>query len=269
MDKFCSVLLVEDDDVDALNVKRAFKKNDIQRPLIRAHDGIEALAILRETAWGPENPCPNIVLLDMNMPKMNGLEFLQHLREDTLLRNISVFMLTTSSDQRDLNESYKLKVAGYFLKPFDFSRFVQAVKILDAFWTLCERPIIHNVKHPPHILLVDDDDVIRMVISKVLENSGYTVCNASNGIEALKRLEGIQPDLIITDLNMPNMDGWELVEKLRKNTQYQNTPIILLSGDCDVSVREKAQQNGIDLVLPKDMGATIIKVHAKKILHRR
>lgn len=139
-EKILNILLVEDDEVDIMNVKRAFKKNKISNPLFIARNGIEALAMLR----GDENtqkldPLPKVILLDLNMPKMGGLEFLHQIRNDPALKSISVFVMTTSDEESDKVTAYNLNVAGYILKPLSFERFVQAVSILNHYWKLCEQ----------------------------------------------------------------------------------------------------------------------------------
>ena len=136
-----NILLVDDDDVDIMTLQRAFKKNSIANPLSIANDGLEALDKLRGTN-GMEKitPAPRVILLDINMPKMNGLEFLKELREDKDLHTISVFVLTTSNDDKDRIEAYNYNVAGYIIKPITFESFVVAVSTLHSFWKLCEQP---------------------------------------------------------------------------------------------------------------------------------
>lgn len=136
-----NLLLVEDDEVDVMNVKRAFKKNNITNPLFVASNGIEALEMLRGgEVVAKIVPSPKIILLDINMPKMNGIEFLTELRKDDVLKSISVFIMTTSNEDKDRIEAYNLNVAGYILKPLNFEKFVQAVATLQAYWNLIELP---------------------------------------------------------------------------------------------------------------------------------
>lgn len=135
-EKVVNILLVEDDEVDIMNVQRAFKKNNINNPLHIAHNGIEALELLRSGSI----PMPPIIILDINMPKMNGIEFLQELRQDPELNRISVFVMTTSNEDSDKINAYNLNVAGYILKPLSFEKFISAVATLDRYWKLCERP---------------------------------------------------------------------------------------------------------------------------------
>jgi len=129
-----SILLVEDDEVDVMNVKRAFSKNNIKNPLFVAGNGVEALEMLNNTLV----PLPRIIILDINMPKMNGIEFLKLLRKDEKLKSISVFVMTTSNEESDKINAYHLNVAGYILKPLSFEKFVSSVATLKYFWQLCE-----------------------------------------------------------------------------------------------------------------------------------
>jgi CheY-like chemotaxis protein len=132
-----NVILCEDDDVDVMNVRRAFERGHITNPLWVAADGLEGLALLR----GDEVPRERrLVLLDINMPRMNGLEFLRALRADKDLARTPVVVLTTSNDDRDKFEAYRLNVAGYLLKPVTFVSFVELMVALNRYWTLVELP---------------------------------------------------------------------------------------------------------------------------------
>lgn len=143
-EKIFTIMLVDDDQVDVMNVQRAFKKNNITNQLYVANNGIEALELLRGTEQTEKiTPAPKIILLDINMPKMNGIEFLRELREDPALHSISVFIMTTSNDDRDKFDAYNLNVAGYILKPVSFEKFVNAVSVLNNYWKLCELPSMH------------------------------------------------------------------------------------------------------------------------------
>ncbi|HEX9151801.1 MAG TPA: response regulator [Flavobacterium sp.] len=132
--RLVNILLVEDDEVDVMNVKRAFSKNNIKNPLFVAGNGVEALEMLDDKII----PLPKIIILDINMPKMNGIEFLKVLRENEKLKNISVFVMTTSNEDSDKIKAYNLNVAGYILKPLSFEKFVVSVSTLNNFWQLCE-----------------------------------------------------------------------------------------------------------------------------------
>ncbi|HEX2140244.1 MAG TPA: response regulator [Woeseiaceae bacterium] len=137
MNEQLNILLVEDDEVDVMTVKRAFRKNHITNPLFVAQDGVEALEKLR----GDEIPRGRrIVLLDLNMPRMNGIEFLQELRKDRELVATPVIVLTTSNDDQDKVQAYNLNVAGYLVKPVTFASFCELMVALNKYWSLVELP---------------------------------------------------------------------------------------------------------------------------------
>ena len=131
------ILLVEDDQIDQMNVKRAFERNKIMNPLYIAENGVEALDMLRDGRVPDER---RLILLDLNMPRMNGIEFLKTLRADEKLGATPVVVLTTSNDEQDKVQAYNLNVAGYLVKPVTFSNFVELTAALNKYWTLVEMP---------------------------------------------------------------------------------------------------------------------------------
>jgi CheY-like chemotaxis protein len=130
------VLLVEDDSIDAMTVRRAFRDLKLGNPLAHATNGEEALEYLQHQ----ENPRPCVILLDLNMPRMNGVEFMRAVKVDAALKKIPIIVLTTSRDDRDIIESYKLSAAGYIIKPVDYKKFVEAIRTIDVYWTISELP---------------------------------------------------------------------------------------------------------------------------------
>ena len=132
-----NILLVEDDTVDVINVRRAFERNKILNPLFVAGDGVTALELLRS---GQIPDSRRLVLLDINMPRMNGLEFLREVRADPKLASTPVVVLTTSNDDQDRFQAYNLNVAGYLLKPVTFNSFVDVMAALNKYWSLVELP---------------------------------------------------------------------------------------------------------------------------------
>ena len=131
------ILLVEDDQVDAMTVRRAFKELHVTNLLVHVENGEEALDHLRDSA--SERPC--IILLDLNMPKMGGIEFLQVVKHDESLKAIPAVVLTTSDEQQDKVESFNLGVAGYMAKPVDYQHFVEVMRSINTYWTLSEMPV--------------------------------------------------------------------------------------------------------------------------------
>lgn len=137
------VLMAEDDEHDIVATKRAWKKHHIANPLYVVNDGEECLQYLRrEGKFGPPNnvPRPGILLLDINMPKMDGLTVLKHIREDEELRRLPVVILTTSKAEEDRLRSYDLGANAYIAKPVGFENFSTAVKTISLFWQLVELP---------------------------------------------------------------------------------------------------------------------------------
>lgn len=132
MHKNKTILLVEDDAVDAMTVRRAFKDLRITNSLHHAKNGEEALTWLRS----PKTELPCLILLDLNMPRMNGIEFLYEAKADECLRKIPVVVLTTSEEEQDKTQSFNLGVAGYMLKPVDYNQFIEVVRTIDMYWTL-------------------------------------------------------------------------------------------------------------------------------------
>ncbi|MFT4572262.1 MAG: CheY-like chemotaxis protein [Hyphomicrobiaceae bacterium] len=126
-------LLVEDDDVDVMILKRSFKRAGIPSPIVVARDGVEALEILRgQNGQGPL-PKPHIVLLDLNMPRMNGIEFLDSIRNDAELAPTVVFVLTTSSDEHDKRKAYERNIAGYLVKKPKGSDLTEDIEMLGLY----------------------------------------------------------------------------------------------------------------------------------------
>lgn len=131
-----SILHVEDDSVDSMVMQRALKKCQINHTLYQARNGIEALDMLRGLNGKEQIPRPKIILLDLNMPKMNGIEFLREIRNDANLKSISVFVMTTSDDENDRTDAYNLNVAGYMIKPISLENYTTVVATLNEYWKL-------------------------------------------------------------------------------------------------------------------------------------
>jgi CheY-like chemotaxis protein len=134
------LLHVEDDDLCIMGLARAFKTAKIANPISFAHDGIDALDMLRGTNGRGRLPRPYLVLLDLNMPRMGGVEFLKELRKDEDLKKSIVFIMTTSNADEDKVEAYNLGVAAYILKTNPANAFLEATSLLDTYWRVVEFP---------------------------------------------------------------------------------------------------------------------------------
>ncbi|HEY3860709.1 MAG TPA: response regulator [Verrucomicrobiae bacterium] len=131
-----SILLVEDDVVDVMSVTRALRELHVANPLTVVGNGEEALERLRDERL----PIPGIILLDLNMPRMSGLDFLKVLKADERCRRIPVVVLTTSKEESDRLQSFNLGVAGYMTKPVDYAKFVEVMRTIQNYWAASEMP---------------------------------------------------------------------------------------------------------------------------------
>jgi CheY-like chemotaxis protein len=129
-----TILLVEDDEVDVKALKWAFDKLKVANPLVIASDGVEALEMLQDL------PRPYLIITDINMPRMNGIEFLRKIRQSENYRDSIVFVLTTSNDEQDKIDAYDLNVAGYMLKTDMGTSFTRAISLIDNYWKVVEFP---------------------------------------------------------------------------------------------------------------------------------
>lgn len=134
------ILLVEDDEIDAEAIVRGFQKQQVENPITVVPNGIEALNALRGDGGYERVPAPYLILLDLNMPRMNGIEFLQAVRQDPQLKSSIVFVLTTSDSDRDKLAAYREQIAGYLLKQRSGVNFIELVNMLDSYWRIVEFP---------------------------------------------------------------------------------------------------------------------------------
>ena len=128
------ILLIEDDVVDVMTVRRSLQHLGVPNHLDHAADGEQGLEFLRN----PGNVRPGLILLDLNMPCMNGIEFLAAIKKDAALRSIPVVVLTTSQEASDRIDSFEQSVAGYMIKPADYQQFVETMRIIRDYWSASE-----------------------------------------------------------------------------------------------------------------------------------
>lgn len=136
------ILLVEDNPGDVRLTMEALKENKVYNNLHVVNDGVEAIAFLRREGAHADKPRPDLVLLDLNLPKMNGRDVLSEIKTDTQLRRIPVVVLTTSQDEEDISGAYDLHANCYVTKPVDLEKFIEVVRSIEDFW-------VTIVKLPP------------------------------------------------------------------------------------------------------------------------
>jgi CheY-like chemotaxis protein len=138
--RMANILLVDDDDGDAKAVERAFQEAEIKNPLLRATDGLDALDILRGTNGRAKIAAPYLLLVDINMPRMNGIDLIKELRQDDELRKSIAFMLTTSSRDEDKSAAYDENVAGYIVKEHAGDDFENLIGLMQGYWRVVQLP---------------------------------------------------------------------------------------------------------------------------------
>lgn len=135
--KALNILLIEDDMIEVMKLNRTISSLKLEHKIVEANNGEEALKILEK-----KDELPDIILLDLNMPKINGIEFLSILKADDILKYIPTIILTTSNNQKDLLECYKIGIAGYVLKPLKYEEYVFKIEKLLAYWSINELKLV-------------------------------------------------------------------------------------------------------------------------------
>ncbi|PYI89912.1 MAG: hybrid sensor histidine kinase/response regulator [Verrucomicrobia bacterium] len=221
-------VLVIDDDADTRQVLKRFLTRK-GFPVECASSGKEGLRLARELH-------PMAIILDVMMPGMDGWAVLSTLKSEPEVRDIPVVMLTIVDDK---NLGYALGASDYMIKPVNRDRLTE---ILAKF---------RDVPPPRSALVVDDEEPARKMLTQILEKERWNVVQAENGLVALERIAKRRPDLIILDLMMPKMNGYQFIAELRKHAEWQSIPIIVVTAK-DMSTKERIALDGyVEKVLPK------------------
>ncbi|TDI47421.1 MAG: response regulator [Acidobacteria bacterium] len=221
-----SVLVIDDDAAMRELVKRSLSKEGLD--VMTASSGRDGLELARKYR-------PDVITLDVQMPGMDGWEVLKTLKADPELREIAVIMMTNIDEK---GTGYALGAAEYMTKPVDRARLVEVLK-----------KFRDNASTRP-VLVVEDDDAVREVIRRALSQDGLKVLEATNGREALERIEQSPPSLILLDLMIPEMDGFAFIEELQSNDDWSRIPVVVLTAK-DVTPEEQARLQGSTTILLK------------------
>lgn len=134
------IILIEDNPVDLDLTLRAFKGRKLTNPIIVARDGEEAVTLIN--SWLDSDPPPVVILLDLKLPKVSGLDVLQSIRANAIFSNVPVVVLTSSSEVKDIKLAYNLGANSYIVKPVDFDKFIEVAKHIEIYWTILNKPYI-------------------------------------------------------------------------------------------------------------------------------
>jgi len=252
--KNINILLVEDDEVDIQITLRAFNKANSGNNVFIAHDGLEALDYLyhRGEFQDKENyPLPDFILLDINMPRMNGFEFLDQIKKDPKFKLIPVSMLTSSRNNEDVEKSYNNYACSYIPKPVCYEDFENVVNSFNYYWKnislLPKNDIQDNPSITSHrILLIDDDKMDQKIIKTLLcKNNFKEIFTAETGEEGVSAAKVYNPEIVLVDMTLPGIDGLETCKRIKK-IQGLHSRVIVMTGLIELIDVAKAKESGVD-----------------------
>jgi CheY-like chemotaxis protein len=222
-----SILVIDDDPAIHQLIADALKTEGFT--LEFASNGREGLRLAKELR-------PAVITLDVLMPDLDGWVVLSLLKDDPDLANIPVVMLTVRADQ---DFGFAMGVADYLQKPIDRDRFISVLKKYN-------RPRPSN-----HVLVVEDDPAMRELLCRILDNKDWTVAEAENGLTALQSITRNPPSMIVLDLKMPVMDGFEMIAELHKHEDWRKIPVLVVSAKELTADDRQRLQGHVQKILQK------------------
>ncbi len=242
------VLLIEDSPGDVRLTQEVFRDSNLAIRLHVVSDGVEAMSFLRREGGHAEAPRPDFILLDLNLPKMDGREVLAIIKEDQSLRTIPTVILTTSDAEADVLKSYRLQANAYLSKPVRADAFERLVESIGDFWlTQVKMPRVGlSNSHPTtRVLLVEDNPGDARLLHELLNEAGsyrteLTLVRSMSEAEA--RLAARVSDIVLLDLGLPDADGLEAVQRIHLAAPH--IPLVVLTGLDDEALAGRALQEG-------------------------
>jgi CheY-like chemotaxis protein len=266
------ILLVEDREEDVFFFQRALKKAGLNHHITHVRDGEEAIKYLaRQAPYDDATKCPSpdVVVLDLKMPKASGFEVLKWLKDQKSLKPAPVVVLTSSDRENDRAQARDLGALSYYIKPVDFTKLVGVAKDINRRWIEGRRE--HG------LLIVDDNPDDRFLIERAFQklNVGYRVSTAESGSDGLAYLKGEGkyadrkahpfPSFILTDLKMPHGDGFEILSFLQKHPEILVVPVVMLSGSDDPDDVRRAYLLGASSYIVKPYGMDALEGIVQKL----
>jgi PAS domain S-box-containing protein len=208
--------------------------------LVSAYSGEQGIQLARDMA-------PDAILLDIMMPHKDGWQTLHDLKTDDITRHIPVILVTVT-DNKPLG--YRLGAADYLIKPLNESDVQAALRRLSLAQAAGQTvPPAENIAQPKRLLVVDDDPQVVELITQILQDSGYTLYTAANGEQALREVEQHNPEVILLDLLMPNLDGFGVIEALQSKPETASIPVIVITAkSLTAAEAERLQQRTVSII---------------------
>lgn len=249
-----SVLLVDDEEAHRLLISRRLEQEGYL--VTAAGNGRQALDLLRLERF-------DLVLLDMNMPEMDGLATLDAIKSDAALKDTSVIMLTADKTQKSVAQCLSLGAADYLVKPVSAVELRQRVQRCIESRARRSEPAVRvngGVPSGARVLIVDDEPLNLRLLEARLNQLGYKPLPAAGGAQALELLQREQVSAILLDVRMPEVDGFEVLRTLRASATLRAIPVIMLSADADPATIERCYELGAEDYLVKPYHTTDLKV---------
>ncbi len=273
-----NIVIADDDEEDCLLVKKAVSTSLPGVATSCVNNGEELIQYLYLCGTEHEHiPCPDIILLDINMPKVNGFDALKIIRADDRFKSIPVVMLSTSGDTHNVNLSYKLGANSFFIKPIRFDALVRIISILGTYWfNLASIPPSTNSyrDEPPvrpmttaSILIVDDSVFARKILVRILRMAGHHTIEAADEKTALDSFRTMKPDLVLLDLRAAGIQGQELIQKFREIDAKAR--VIIATDTGEVITKEEIDKTGaLGLFFKPILSESILQSIDSALAHR-
>jgi CheY-like chemotaxis protein len=253
-----SILVVDDEESNRDILSRRLVKEGYS--VTAADSGKEALDMLRLERY-------DLVLLDIMMPGIDGYEVLKRIRSEPILQDTPVIMVTALSDEACIKRCLALGATDYVGKPFELS-FLKS-RIRQAVHALINLRRSNTEANAAAVLVVEDDEVNRDLLVRRLNNAGYVAHTAGHGVEALNLINEHAYDLILLDIMMAQMDGYQTLQKIRARASLKDTPIVMISALDDAGSIARCMELGADDYIVKPYNAAVLKERVFKLLENK
>lgn len=266
-----NILLVEDNLGDILLIREGLKYSEVAASLSVVRDGEEALQFLRRQEGFSDAVKPDIILLDLNLPKLDGREVLKEIKNDLEFSTIPVVVLTSSEAEKDLTQAYDLAANAYVVKPVSYQSYIEMLQNVTGFWVNTVtlpvpkafpdakdiRPVVPAAETGSrdviHLLIVDDSPGDRTLYRTYLQDdtaNTYRFLEAVTGEEGIALCRSLKPDCVLLDHYLPDIDGAEVLEKLI--AEHKHLPVVMLTGQGSADLAVKLMKKGAQDYLSKD-----------------